>query len=124
MKLFKTIWHAKREAAIKPLEVLDQAIENTELDEEKVDAIQAVARKLVDECKPEAQPTEQPQGKAKVRVVRTAEECVAKYGMTVDEWKSLSKYKIKKINEIAYKDGQFDPDFDARAFAVEKGWLA
>lgn len=76
MKLFKTIWHAKREAAIKPLEVLDQAIENTELDEEKVDAIQAVARKLVDEYKPEAQPTEQPV--AKKRVLYTAAQAKAR----------------------------------------------
>lgn len=78
MKLFKTIWHAKREAAVKPLEVLDQALEinSLGLEDEKIDAIKAAARKLVDEYKPEAQPTEQP--KPKVRVLRTAAQAQAR----------------------------------------------
>ena len=123
MKLFKTIWHAKREVGICGLPVLEHALAgNDELSDQKKELILSVARELQANPRPRAQATEQPQ--VKVRVIRTAEECVAKYGMTVDEWDSLSKYKIKKINEIAYKDGRFDPDFDARAFAVEKGWLA
>ena len=123
MKLFKTIWHAKREVAINGLPELEHALAgNDELSDQKKELILSVARELQANPRPRTQPTEQPT--PKVRVVRTAEECVAKYGMTVDEWNSLSKYKIKKINEIAYKNGRFDPDFDARAFAVEKGWLA
>ena len=78
--LFKTVWHPKREVAIDDLAVLDQAIADTrdelQLDDEKIDAIQAVARQLKADYKPEAQPAEQPLGKK--RVLYTAAQAQAR----------------------------------------------
>ena len=80
MKLFKTIWRAKREVAIKPQDLLDVGLEGArrsgEFDNEKLDLIEAYAKKLIDEYKPEAQPTEQPQGKK--RVLYTAAQAKAR----------------------------------------------
>lgn len=76
--LFKTVWHPKREVAIDSQSLLDHALENNtvELEDEKIDAIRAVARKLQDEHKPEAQSVEQPAGKK--RVIRTAAQAQAR----------------------------------------------